>query len=210
LWRYFFTVNLQKKREKAGRQELQMSMGCAGIQLQNNQVSEYPSMWLLMSNKGWNAQWFYLKNDATAPLPEFTRSLIEEAPEQWRKWGVLEKDKKKIQDHITAIHILKKNSLKGSGVIGAYHVRRVVPLMTRTLLVYVMVPEASFDGTTLAEGTLPNSKIAQRINEAMEPLWDDTGAALDFVYPVLGHPLMQPEPGYVVFISFPFSYLLFN
>ena len=47
LWRYFFTVNLQKKREKGGRQELHMPMGCAGIQLWNNRVGEYSSMWLL-------------------------------------------------------------------------------------------------------------------------------------------------------------------
>ena len=38
--------------------------------------------------------------------------------------GVLEKDKKKIRDHITAIHILKENGLKGSGIIEAYHARR--------------------------------------------------------------------------------------
>ena len=50
-----------------------------------------------------------------------------------RKWGVPEKDKKKIRDHITAIHILKESGLKGSGVIEAYHVRRVVPLMMRAL-----------------------------------------------------------------------------
>ena len=49
-----------------------------------------------MSNKGWHLQWFYLKNDVAAPLPEFTRHLIEEAPESWRKWGITEKDKKKI------------------------------------------------------------------------------------------------------------------
>jgi len=130
--------------------------------------------------------------------------------ESWRKWGVLEKDKKKIQDHITAIHILKENVLKGSGVIGAYHARRVAPLKTCTLPLYAMAPEASFDGTTLTEGTLPNSKIAQRIKEAMEPLWDDAGDALNFVYLVPGHPPMRLEPGYVVFISFPFFCLLFN
>ena len=73
-----------------------------------------------------------------------------------------------------------------------------------------MAPEASFDRTTLTERTLPNSEIAQRIKEAMEPLWDDTGATLDFIYPVLGHPPMWPKPGYVVFVSFPFSCLLFN
>ena len=65
---------------------------------------------------------------------------------------------------------MKENGLKGLGVIGAYHARRVAPLMTRALPLYTMVPEASFDGTALAEGTLPNSKIVQRIKEAMEPL----------------------------------------
>ena len=135
--------------------------------------------------------------------------MIEEAPEQWRKWGVPE-DKKKIRDHITAIRILKKNGLKGSGVIRAYHARRVAPLMTRALPLYAMAPKASFDETMLTEGTLPNSEIAQHIKDAMEPLWDDVGAALDFVYLVPGHPPMWPEPGHVVFISFPFSCLLFN
>ena len=128
----------------------------------------------------------------------------------WRKWGIPEKDKKKIRDHITAILILKENGLKGLGIIGAYHARRLAPLTTRVLPLYMMAPEASFDGTALAKGTLPNSKIAQRIKEATEPLWDDAGAALDFVYPVPGHPPMRPELGYIVFITFPFSCLLFN
>ena len=53
-------------------------------------------MWLSTSNKGWHSQRFYLKNDTAAPLSEFTGCLIEEALEKWRKWGMPEKDKKKI------------------------------------------------------------------------------------------------------------------
>jgi len=151
-----------------------------------------------------------LKNDAAAPLPEFSGRLIEEAPESWRKWGILEKDKKKIRDLIATIHILKESGLKGSGIIRAYHARRVAPLMMRALPLYVMAPEASFDGTTLAEGALSNSKIMQRIKEAMESSWDDMSIPLAFIYPVLGHPPMRPEPGHVVFISFPFSCLFFS
>ena len=82
--------------------------------------------------------------------------------------------------------------------------------MMRMLPLYVMAPEASFDGMTLVEGTCPNSESAQRIKEAMEPLWDDVGAALDFIYLVLGHPPMWPEPGYTVFVSPPFSCLFSN
>ena len=71
-------------------------MGCADIHLRNNRVNEYPSMHLSTSNKRWHSHWFYLKNDAVAPLPAFTRGLIEEVPESWRMWGVPDKDKKKI------------------------------------------------------------------------------------------------------------------
>jgi len=190
LWRHFFAITLQKKREKSGRPELHMPMGRAGIQLWNNRVGGYPSMRLSTFNMGWHSQLFYLKNDVAAPLPEFTGRLIEEALKSWRKWGVPEKDKKRIRDHIAAIHILKENGLKGSGVIRAYHARRVAPLMMRALPLYAMAPEASFDGTVLAKGALPNSEITQRIKEAMEPSWDNTGAPLDFIYPVSGHPTM--------------------
>ena len=82
--------------------------------------------------------------------------------------------------------------------------------MMRALPLYVMAPEASFDETVLTEGALPNSEIVQRIKEAMELSWEDAGAPLDFVYPMLGHPPMWSEPGHVVFISLTLSCLLFN
>ena len=65
-----------------------------------------------------------------------------------------------------------------------------------------MVPKASFEGTMLIDEALPFSEVAQRIKEAMEPMKDSTGAVLDFVYPVPGHPPMRPEPGFVDFVSF--------
>ena len=65
-----------------------------------------------------------------------------------------------------------------------------------------MVPEVSFEGTTLADDVLPPSEVAQRIKEVMEPTKDSIGAILDFVYPVPGHPSMRLEPGFVDFVSF--------
>ena len=94
LWWYFFAVTLLKKREK--KPEMNTPMGCVGISLRNNRVNEYPSMRLTTSNKGWHSHWFYVKDDTAAPLPAFTGRLIEEVPESWRKWGVPDKDKKKI------------------------------------------------------------------------------------------------------------------
>jgi len=60
-------------------------MGCADIHLWNNWVGEYPSMHLSTSNKGWHSYWFYLKNNAATPMPEFTGCLINEATDSWRK-----------------------------------------------------------------------------------------------------------------------------
>ena len=154
--------------------------------------------------------WFYLKNDAAALLPEFTERLVKEVPDSWRKWGVPKKDKKKIRDHLTTLHILKERGLKGLGIIGDYHTRRVAPLMRCALLLYVMVPEASFDGTTLAKRVLSPSEVTQLIKETMEPSWDDTGTPLDFMYPVLEHHPMRPELCYIIFVSFLSSCLLFN
>jgi len=138
-------------------------------------------------------------------LPEFTGRLIEEVPESWRKWGVLEKDKKKIHDHVTAVRILKERGMKGSGIISTYHMWRVVPLMRHALPQHMMMLGVVLDGTTLSP-----SKVAQHIKEVMEPLRDDVGAALNFVYLVPRHPPMLSEPGYIDFVSSLFSCLLFN
>jgi hypothetical protein len=79
LWRYFFAVSLLKKRER-NKPNLSVLMECTGIHLQSHQANEYMSLQLSRSNKGWHAQWFYLKNDTTAPLLEFTGRLIEPVP----------------------------------------------------------------------------------------------------------------------------------
>ena len=155
LWRYLFAVTLLKKREK--KRELSMPMGCTGISLRNNQVNEYPPMHLSTSNKEWHLHWFYVKDDVAAPLPAFSGRIIEEVLESW-KWGVPDKDKKKIKDHLAALQILKERGMKGSGIISAYHMRRVALLMARALPLHHMVPGASLKGTVLVIETLPPPK----------------------------------------------------
>ena len=91
--------------------------------------------------------------------------------------------------------------MKGAGIIGTYHVRRVAPLMACALPLYQMVPEVSFEGTVLVDEALPYSEVAQRVKEAMEPTKDSRGAVLDFVYPVPGHPPMRLQLGFVDFVS---------
>ena len=89
----------------------------------------------------------------------FSGCIIEEVPGSW-KWGVLDKDKKKIKDYLAALQILKERGVKESGVIGTYHTRRVASLMSRALPLYLMAPKASLDGTALVDEALSPSKVA--------------------------------------------------
>ena len=92
-----------------------------------------------------------------APLPVYSGRLIEEVLGSW-KWGVLDKDKKRIKDHLAALQILKERGMTGSGIIGTNHTRRVVPLMSRALPLYLMAPGALLEGTALVDEALPPLK----------------------------------------------------
>ena len=199
LWRYLFAINLVKRW--VGKQDLHTPVGCASIHLRNTCAGAYPLMRLATSNKGWHSQWFYVKNDAAAPLLVFTGRYIVETSESWG-WGVTTKGKKHLNGLLAALQTLKDRGVKGSGIISAYQARRVASLMARVLPLYQMVPEASFEGMALVDEALPYSKVAQCIKEAMEPMKDSAGAVLDFVYPVPGHPPMRPKLGFVDFVSF--------
>ena len=76
-------------------------------------------MRLSTSNKGWHSQWFYVKNDAAAPLPVLTGRYIVETPGPWR-WGVTAKGKKHLNGLLAALRTLKDKGVKGSRIIGAY------------------------------------------------------------------------------------------
>ena len=116
--------------------------------------------------------------------------------------GRLVKEDKNINDLLATLQTWKDRGMKGSGIIGAYHARRVVPLMARALPLHRMVPGVSFEGMVLVDEALPPSEVAQRIKEVMEPTKDSASDILDHVYPMLGHPLMRPEPRVFDFVSF--------
>jgi len=62
----------------------------------------------------------------------------------------------------------------------------------------------------LVDEALAPSEVAQRIKEAMELPKDTIGSTLEHVHPVLGHPPMRPEPGFLEFVSFFFPVLLLS
>jgi hypothetical protein len=56
--------------------------------------------------------------------------------------GAPEKEKKRLYDLLDAIALLKNHSPHRTGVIEAYHVRRVAPLKACALPLYEMTPGA--------------------------------------------------------------------
>ena len=65
LWRHFFTVSLSKRQ--VGGKEVNVPMGCASIHLRHTRSRDYLLMRLSTSNKGWHSQWFYVRDDVSAP-----------------------------------------------------------------------------------------------------------------------------------------------
>jgi hypothetical protein len=157
---------------------------------------------LMTSNKGWHKQWFYLRNDPAAPLSIFFGSFIESAPKTW-VWGPPAKEQDRLEDHLKAIAILKECVLHEVGVIGVYHVRRLVPLMVCPLPMYQMMPQSPLDGMVmLARDALSVGEVEQRLKEATEVSASSSGEIVP-IYPVPGHSPMRSDMRFVEFVSPP-------
>ena len=111
------------------------------------------------------------------------------------------KEQKRLGDLLKAIATLKCHSLRGTGVIRAYHVRRLAPLMAHALPMYKMTSDSMPKGMVLVAGeALSVGEMAQRLKEAME-FSTDPSVDLALVYPVPGHPAMLPDVGFVKLVS---------
>ena len=74
---------------------MSVPMGYAGVHLRGSRAKEYMSMKPASSLKGWHQQWFYVKNHADSPLPEFTDRTFDEAPAVWG-YGPVERERAQI------------------------------------------------------------------------------------------------------------------
>ena len=169
-------------------------MGCASIHLKGNRANEYMKLALRGSNRGWQSNWFYLKSQAVGPLSPYIGRTpsYSISPRHWSD-GPTGPPRRRLDHILNALRTLKEIGLSGAGVIGAYHARRLAPLMAREYLMYQMVPAISLDDTAKAGERLKDSEIQQRIREALDT-WDGQ-------YPIAGHPAMLPEPSAMVFVS---------
>ena len=69
----------------------------------------------------------------------------------WR-YGPVAKEQKRLDDLLKAIMTLKGHGLRGTGIIRAYHVRRLAPLMVLALLMYKMKLDSAPEGMVMVAG----------------------------------------------------------
>ena len=76
-----------------------------------------------------------------------------------------------------------------------------MPLMARALPMYKMTSDSTPEETAMVTDMALNiDEMAQRIKDAME-CPTDSSVDLVLVYPVLGHPAMRPDVGFVELVS---------
>ena len=201
LFKHFFDCQLVTKKDTAGNPRA-VPIGSASFRLRGGRSRKYISIALTDSNKGWHEQWFYLRNTAATPLPEFTGNLITAAPEKWH-FGVPGDEKRGIVALLEAIEALDQAGVTGVGVIGSYHLRRLAPLQARRRMMSEMGSDFAWEGTCMvdpwADPRISLRELKARLAEAMLK----TAAAWDqFDWPVPNHPPMLPEQGAIVFVSF--------
>ena len=104
--------------------------GCT-LQLRPGRAQQYIPASLVSSNKGWQNQWFYLRNN-DGMLPPFSQRLVTAAGTNW-SWGATRKRQEKLQPIMQALQKLRDASLTAAGVVAAIHRRRLLPLAERWL-----------------------------------------------------------------------------
>lgn len=100
--------------------------GGLSLQLRQDRAEGYIESALTSSNSGWQSGWFYLRNIGD-DLPRYTGKIMMERPPHWYH-GVAKKNVKKAVAAIEVVRRLRDFGLDVTGVIAAFHRRRVLPL----------------------------------------------------------------------------------
>lgn len=95
---------------------------------------------LTKDNKGWYSSWFYVKNHGDAPLPAYSGRFLTDKLPMW-EYSPKREEREKLSGLLAAIKLLKNRGLTGAGMVGAYHKRRVAPIMARALALDEMWPD---------------------------------------------------------------------
>jgi hypothetical protein len=90
LWTHLFSTELFSLM--TGEKKVRMAVRAGGctLQLRQGRAQQYIPAILVSSNKGWQRQWFYLRND-DGRLPSFSQRVVTAAGSNWRCGATHEK-----------------------------------------------------------------------------------------------------------------------
>jgi hypothetical protein len=86
----FFAASTDVKKVR-----MEVRVGGCTLQLRSGRAQQYIPASLVSSNKGWQNQWFYLRNDG-GMLPPFSQRVVTAAGNNWR-WGATRENQEKLQ-----------------------------------------------------------------------------------------------------------------
>jgi hypothetical protein len=141
------------------------------------------------SNKGWQNQWFYLRNNDRR-LPSFSQRVVTAAGSNWR-WGATCKNQEKLQPILQALRKLRDGGLTAAGVVTAIHRRRVLPLAERRLQLSEMKPGVDLEGSQMSLASLFVDDLRRQV----------AGTVGRLEASALTQPAMRPDHGYVSLVS---------
>jgi hypothetical protein len=196
LWTHLFSAELFALPTGERRVRTAVRDGGCILQLRQSRAPQYIPAILASSNKGWQRQWFYLRND-DGRLPSFSQRVVTATVDNWR-YGTPHDRQKNLQPFLKALGELRKGGLTAAGVVAAIHRRRVLPLMERRLPLWEMTPEADLEGLRMSSDLLPVDDLHRWVAVTLGK--PDTGA--------LSQPLMRPDRGCVSLVSVHSFFLL--
>jgi hypothetical protein len=189
LWTHLFSA--EPFASTTGEKRVRMAVQAGGciLQLRQARAQQYIPAILVFSNKGWQRQWFYLRND-DGRLPSFSQRVVTTAGSNWR-YGAPRERQKNLQPLLEALQVLRDGGLTTTGVVAAIHRRRVLPLAERWLLLSEMTPGVDLEGSQMSSVPLPADDLHRRVAGTVGKL--DAGALTQLP--------MRPERGCMSLVS---------
>jgi hypothetical protein len=188
-WTHLVSAALFASTTEAKKVRMAVRAGGCTLQLRPGRLQQYIPATLVSSNKGWQRQWFYLRNDDER-LPSFSQRVVTATGTNWR-WGATREKQEKLQPLLDALQKLRDDGLTAAGVVAAIHRRRVLPLAERRLPLSEMKSGVDLEGSQMSSVSLSVDDLRRRVAGTVGRL--DAGA--------LTQPVMRPERGYVSLVS---------
>jgi hypothetical protein len=166
-------------------------------------ANDYIPTVLMSNHAGWDAQWFYIRNDGGL-FPPYTGRVITERPAHWPH-GVAQGLQARLDPLLAALRRLREEEVTAGVVISAFHRRRVLPLMERPLRLDQMGPDAPPEllaRCRMSAGELTPEEITARVKAAIAGAFESGD---------VNRVPMLPEGGHLDLVSessFPFSFSL--